>query len=295
MADQNAQSNGGIVLGGAEDTKLVFSGPPQALAGRIPIQNTTADKQKIRSIAVSGEALRGPAQLPLNEISFAARLAPGEQANVPGSIRLDPYTPPGAYDFEVTLGSKTLPATAFVNEVVDLRVQPDAITILAGNSYTYKRQFIAQNQGNTTLALGARCEAPIFDSFDLVSSMLIGLRKASTSNDSKAMVTSMLQEWAGLQAGTLVVTRDPIILGPGQSITGEATFELPRELKPLREYHVSVQLYNAIIFIKIYTSATFGADQKPKTDDKTPPKAADTPPPASSDTPAKGSDAKKRS
>ena len=264
MAEENPQSEGGIVLGGAEGSRLVFSGPPESLAGQVPIQNTTSDKQKIRTLSIAGDALRGPAQLPLREVSFAARLAPGEQASVPGSIRLDPYTPPGAYDFEITLGSKTLPATAFVNEVVNLRVQPDSITILAGSSYTYKRQFVAQNQGNTTLALGARCEAPIFDSFDLASSMLIGLHKAAASNDSKAMLTSMLQEWAGLQAGTLVVTRDPVILGPGQSITGEATFELPRELKPLREYHVSVQLYNAIIFIRIYTSATFGADQTPK-------------------------------
>ena len=264
MPEETVNPDGGIVLAGPEDTKLTFSGPPQALAGTIPIQNTTPDKQKLRTLAVGGEALRGPAQIPLREVALAARLAPGEQARVPGTIQLDPHTPPGQYDFEVKLGSRTFAATAFVNEVVDLRVDPDSITIVAGSSSTYVRQFVARNEGNTPLALGARCEAPIFDSFDLMSSMLIGLSKASGSDDAGAMLKSMLREWGGLHAGTLVISREPVILGPGQQISAEATFELPAELKPLRHYRSSLQLYNATLSIDIYTSATAGKNATPK-------------------------------
>ena len=137
--------------------------------------NTGSDKQKIRTIAVSGEKLQGAANLPLKQIPFYARLNGGEQASFPASMTLHAQTPPGKYDFQLTVGARTLDATAQVSEVVDLRLDPPEITILAGADTSYTRTFLAENAGNVPLPTGAQCEAPLFDSFDMISAMLAGL------------------------------------------------------------------------------------------------------------------------
>jgi hypothetical protein len=254
----------GIQFAGPPDARLVFSGPPQRLTGTIPLINTSADKQKLRSLAVAAGPLKGPAQLPIQEVPFSARLYPGEQAAVPGIISLAGGTAPGTYQIEVTVGDKSLPATVHVTEVVDLFIEPTEVTILAGAAQSYTRQFVAENRGNTDLPLGARCESPIFDSFDLASSLVIGLHKADKSSV-KEMVRSFLTEWGDLQAGTLVIKRKPMVLRPGQRAVMEVEFVLPSELKPYRHYHANLQLYNAFLDVDIYTTKKIGSANGSKT------------------------------
>ena len=122
---------------GPEDTRLRFSGPPKSLTGIIPLVNTGSEKQKIRSVAVNSAKLLGAARLPLREFPFYARLYGGEQVSVPATLCSIPRLPPGSYDLELTVGARTLPATAHVSEVVDLRLDPVQITILAGSATSY--------------------------------------------------------------------------------------------------------------------------------------------------------------
>jgi hypothetical protein len=254
-----------IQLAGPEDARLFFSGPPSALTGTIPLVNAGTDKQKIRSVAVSTGDLLGAAGLPLREFSFYAKLGPGEQANISGRIMLDRQTRPGHYDIEITVGSRTLPVTVYVTEVVDLRMQPRQITILAGSPSSYKRKFIFENEGNIDLPIGAQCEVPLFEPLDLTSSMLIGLHKADKAS-AESMVKGFLREWSGLQAGTLVINREPKILRPGEKAVIEVEFQLPPELKPIRHYHTNLRLYNANLKLDIYTTAKVGSARKRKSD-----------------------------
>jgi hypothetical protein len=249
-----------IQLAGPENARLFFSGPPRSLTGTVPLVNSGTDKQKIRSIAVSGGDLLGAAGLPLREFSFFAKLSPGEQANISGKIMLDRRTQPGSYEVAITVGSRTLPATVHVTEVIDLRMQPRQITILAGSPSSYTRTIIFENAGNVDLPIGAECEVPLFEPFDLVSSMLIGLRKADKAS-AESMVKGFLQEWSELPAGSLVIKREPKILRPGQQAAIDVEFHLPPDLKPIHQYHTKVQLYNAAISVDIYTTAKVGAQR----------------------------------
>jgi hypothetical protein len=248
-----------VHLAGPEETRLSFSGPPKGLTGTIPLVNRGSEKQKVRSIAVSSEKLLGAARLPLREIPFFARLYGGEQVSVPATLVLDAQTPPGSYDLELTVGSRTLPATAHVSEVVDLRLDPTQITILAGSATSYTRTLVVENAGNVALPTGAQCEAPIFDSFDLVSTFLTGLSKGDRQS-AESMTTAFLNEWASLSAGTLVSKRKPMILAPGQKLSADVEFQLPANLKPLRHYRASLQLYNATLSLDIYTTAKAGSE-----------------------------------
>jgi hypothetical protein len=243
-----------IQFAGSDDARLFFSGPPQGLSGNIPLVNNGVEKQKIRTIGVTADSLQGPASLPLTEIPFYAKLYPGQQASVAGMIALDAKTRPGKYEFQVTLGGKTVPATAQVAEVVDFRITPSEITILAGSSKKFTRQFVIENKGNVDLPTGSKCECPIFDSFDLLTGLLTGLHKADKTSV-ETMVKGFLDEWADLQMGTLVITRSPVTLHPGDKTTVDVKFELPDGLKPLRHYYANLQLYNAILGVDIYTTA----------------------------------------
>jgi len=262
-ADTPQTESAGIQFAGPDDTRLVFSGPPQRLTGTIPLVNTSSDKQKLRSFEVAGDALQGPAQLPLRQVPFAVRLAPGQQAAVPGVISVDLATPAGTYEIEVKVGDRTVPATVHVTEVVDLVLDPTEITILAGSDKSYTREFVVENRGNTDLPVGARCEAPIFDSFDLATALVTGLHKSDKSS-LKEMVKSFLTEWGDLQAGTLVIKRKPAVIHPGQRLVMEAEFELPAELKPFRHYHSNLQLYNAFVEVDIYTTKNIGNENGSK-------------------------------
>ena len=250
-----------VHLAGPEGARLRFSGPPRGLTGSIPLVNSGADKQKVRSMAVSSDKLLGPAQLPLREIPFYARLYGGEQLSVPATIVLDQQTPPGSYDFELTVGARTVAATAYVSEVVDLRLDPVQITILAGSATSYTRTLVVENAGNVDLPTGAQCEAPIFDSFDMASAFLIGLHKGDRKS-AESMARAFLNEWADLAAGTLVTKRKAMVITPGQKLAVDVEFQLPADLKPLRHYRANLQLYNANLSVDIYTTAKAGSGGK---------------------------------
>jgi hypothetical protein len=247
----------GIEFAGTADSPLIFSGPPGKVRGTLRLNNPTAVTQSLRSLAVTTDKLLGAASLPLTNIPMSARLSPGQQAAIRGTIVLDAQTPPGSYPLQVTIGSQVVQATAHVTEMVDFRIQPGQITILAGSETTYEREFVIENAGNVPLPLGDRCEAPLVDSIDMQTSMLVGLHKAG-DRDSKDQVQSWLHEWGEREGGTLVVLRDPIILRPGQKTAAKARFQLP-DLKPFRNYTATLQLYNATLGVSIYTTKKMGS------------------------------------
>jgi hypothetical protein len=235
---------------------LLFSGPPHNLTGDIPLTNPGQEKQKLRSVMVKSDSLMGASSLPLTEMPFFAKLYPGQQARVTGTMVVDPRTPPGSYPFELTLGDQTLPAVANVEEVVDLRLQPSQITLLANGPGPYTRTFVAENKGNVDLPTGAQCDAPIFDSYDIPTALLIGLHEADKTSV-ETMVKEVLLKWSEIQAGVLITKRAPFILSAGQKKSVDLTFKLPKDLKPLRHYRASLQLYNASLFVDIYTTAKY--------------------------------------
>jgi hypothetical protein len=250
----NDETQAFVHLAGSESTRLYFSGPPHALTGIIQVVNTSSEKQKTWSIAIKCENLRGAGGVPLREIPFRTRLRGAQQVNLRARVPLDPQTPPGRYDFEVTLGSRTLPATAYVPEVVDLRVEPRAITIIASaKNSSYTKTMVCENKGNVVLLLGSRCEVPLFEAEPLDRALLNGLNKGDRKSV-ESMAKAALNELADLKVGTLVIKRKAIALSPGEKLAVDFTFQLPEGLRPQRHYSVSAGLYNANLGIDIYTT-----------------------------------------
>jgi hypothetical protein len=242
-------------LAGPEDQVLGFSGPPHAVVGMIPVVNTSGDKQKIRSISINSKELRGPGGVPLSEIPFRTRLHGHQQANLQVGLPIDPLTPAGSYNFEVTVGPRTLRAVAHISEVFDLRVEPRAITIFtAPKISSHIGRVVCENRGNVVLLGGDRCEVPIFEAYPLLSAILNGLHKSDRVS-AESMTKAALIELADLKVGTLIVKRRAMALSPGQKVAVDIGFELPAGLKPHRRYSASLEFYNANLRVEIYTTA----------------------------------------
>ena len=191
----------------------------------------------------------------LREIPFRARLRGGQQANLQVRLPVDPQTEPGLYDFEITVGPRTFSATACVTEVVKMRLEPRAITIIASpKKSSYTKTVVFQNNGNVPLPLGNHCAVPIFESDLLLSTVLNGLSKGDRKS-AQSMATAALSALADLKVGTLVIKRKAVSLSPGKKITADLRFEIPDGLEPQRRYSVSVGLYSATLKIDIYTTA----------------------------------------
>jgi len=261
--EQNAPptASQALSIAGPEDICLRFSGPPDNLTGSIPLVNTGSERQRVRGFAVQSDSLTGPARMPLNQVPFFARLDQGEQASVETTISINPQTPPGTYDFTLTIGGRTVPAKAHVTEVVDLRVDPVTVTILAGAATSYTRTFIVENAGNVSLPGGTECEAPLFSTMDLASALVVGLHK-SDRKSAETMTRAFLNEWADLQAGTVVMKRKAITLKPGQKIPVDIEFVLPADLPPLQHYRAGLFLYNSAVTLDVYTTAKSGSGTK---------------------------------
>jgi hypothetical protein len=237
---------------------VVFSGPPKMLRGNIPLVNNSDQKLKMTSLPVTTDTLRGPASLPLQNMAVGVRLLPGEQAAVSSTIQLDPQTAPGTYNFSLDISGTSVAATAHVTEVVDFRMEPTEVTLLAGAETSFERTFVIENAGNVPLPLGERCEAPLVDSIDLRTSMLRGLHDAGDA-ELKEKVNAWMADWGKRIPGMLVILRDPIVLSPGNKITAKATFQLPKNLEPFRCYTADLQLYNALLSVTIYTTRNVNA------------------------------------
>ncbi|HEX8280220.1 MAG TPA: hypothetical protein VF551_02490 [Chthoniobacterales bacterium] len=234
-----------------ETETLVLAGPPQMLRGELRLRNESDAKAKIRSLAVRGRGESGSAFAAAN-VQLAARLYPGEQANVPMQLALNSETPPGVYEMEMDVGGRTVPIRAHVTEHVDLRIEPAEVTLLAGGNRPLERTFVVTNSGNVPLPLGERCEAPMFDSVDFISALREALRK-TVGKELKPRLESMMDEMGHMQVGALIVHRDKTTVRPGERLSMTARFELPEDTKPSRHYRAALQLYNATLAIDIYT------------------------------------------
>jgi hypothetical protein len=255
MAANENMPQASFHLAGPEDRVLYFAGPPQAITGIIPVINTSSEEQRIRSISINSDRLRGAGGVPFGEIPFRTRLRGGQQANLRARLPLDPLTPPGSYDFQITLGQRTLRAVAYIPEVVDLHVFPRKITIIASpETSSYTRTVVVENRGNVPLLTGAQCEVPIIDTDSITNAVLEGINKGNRES-AESMVRSALIELADLKEGTLVIKRKAMTLSPGQKLALDLQFKLPANLKPQHHYSASVSLYNGGLELEIYTTS----------------------------------------
>ena len=238
----------------SETETLVVAGPPHALRGRLRLRNDSEEKLKVRGFALRDRAGKKDARkLSAATMQAAARLRPGEEANVVMQLAVSRQTAPGVYEMEVEIGDRTLPVQAHVTEQVDFKIEPSVVTLLVGSNRVIEREFMVENAGNVPLPLGERCEASLRGSIDPITALRNSLRN-TIGEELKPRIEKILDEIARTQVGPLVVERERVTLSPGERRQITVRFVLPEDIKSSRHYRAVLGLYNALLVIDIYTT-----------------------------------------
>jgi len=251
--------SGQIVLAEKTDAPVIFRGSPDSLRGMIHLVNRSGEKLKLNGARIQSEHLKGPSLQPLSEVTFGARLAPGQRAVVPAFLEIEANTPPGVYQAEIEIDGQHQQVEAHVSEAVNFSIQPDGVTILADNQLTFEREIEVENLGNVPLSTSKWLEGTLATSIGVLESFQAGLKRA-IEQDLKEKLKSMLNEYAN-QAGTLVVTQEQLTLKPGEKRRTKVIFTLPSGLEPFRHYQAVLELYNASLIVDVYTTQGVPSDQ----------------------------------
>ncbi|MFQ5560064.1 MAG: hypothetical protein ACE5FU_05695 [Nitrospinota bacterium] len=167
------------------DSPLVFYGPPHRLSGSFRLENASLEKVKLRTLALRSTTLKDSVNSPLTRLQVNSHVGPEERASVPAFMEVDPNTPPGVYDAEFEIGGRFQKIEAHVVETVNLLLQPESITLVAGTEDSFEREILVENAGNIPLALGGECQAPLIRSTDLMTSFREALRKTKGGTQSQ--------------------------------------------------------------------------------------------------------------
>lgn len=233
-------------------------GRPLALAGsaaslRLPLtlRNTGSGPHHLAEASLAkvvrtggGPALRGaPVPLLMN-------LAGDSVTRTRLRLKLDPATPPGRYEGELTLGDLRRPLVIDILPEVKLDIRPAPAVIDASLGAAQTFEAAVENQGNVPLSIDASGRYPLGEEVTVPSAddrpparlALPGLFEASRPDLVHAGVADLRQAGGARR------------LAPGETLVLSLELSLPDDLKPGARYHAFVPLYANDLHLVIVTA-----------------------------------------
>jgi hypothetical protein len=131
-------------------------------------------------------------------------------------------------------------------------VEPARVWYHTEGQKVFEREFVIHNMGNVPLRIGPKCLAPLVDSMQLHVALRNALRDACDQEPPKVL-SAFLCAWSRQQAGNVSLTREDVMLKPGEARVETGTFTLPDDLQSFRRYDAHMALYNASLHLTVYT------------------------------------------
>jgi hypothetical protein len=232
-----------LVVGASEDEPLVLAGPPGELTGQILLHNPGDAKVVLRDAGIKDPSgvLRLPsARHPLDPVV----LRPDQGDNVPLSISVDPYTPPGDYQVELEVGGRSRAAVLHVHEVFDLTVQPRTLVVVNQTGLAQQKRLTISNDGNVSFTIADPGTVELHDDMPRDRDVLRVAIEPLLDRDKpdlEALVVALLAAARedGERFGSLAVrTRGGTIeIQPGETKPIDLEITVVDELPSNRRYH----------------------------------------------------------
>jgi hypothetical protein len=237
-----------------KDEPIVLVGDPSRLTGRIPLHNRAGERVVLRQAQLHGTAHYGVAgaarsarayHLP---VQMTAVLSPDERAQVPVRVSLDPYTPPGHYTAELSIGDHRYPVELHVAERVDLQIAPGRL-LVENRPGRQRKQLILSNRGNVPVGLGSIGAVPLDDELaeckTLRATLAAGKDRAHSLDDwltgflnqGKKHLDSVGMLWVEVEDA-------PLQIAPGATVTAALNVRVPDSLDPRSRYLGVAFLYD---------------------------------------------------
>jgi hypothetical protein len=239
---------------------FLFSGPPLLCSGALRLINNSAEKIKVRAVALEGLALKAANGQPLQDVRVFGRLRPSEEASVVAQIAVDRHTPPGQHAGTLRCGSQQEQALIFVLPNHDLRVVPEKVFVSATPGQSITQTIFIANQGNMTFSTRKAAIVGLQQLGMAHEALAVSLTEAGGEGHVKFLdrFVQKLSE-AEAQPAKVKIEVEGEEIQPGETKQVTLEIKLPPDLKPKRTYTSQIEFKNATLALEIECNGKAGA------------------------------------
>lgn len=183
----------------------------------------------------------------------AGSVAPGRLR-----LRLDPTTPPGSYQGQITVAGVTRPLQIDIVETVAVAIRPAPLVIDAANGATQPVSVSVENRGNVALTVDLTGDYPLGEELPLLSPTVEDIGAANGIEKLIGLLQPAAHRMPPLrEIGRIHVTMPggPVGIEPGAAATVALALALPDLIVPSVRYRAFIPLYDGDLAIVIVTAA----------------------------------------
>lgn len=237
---------------------LRVTGSPSSL--RVPVTLSNASDTMQAGGAPVLVELRNAAghALPVQSVGSLPAVAAGGVAPGRLRVRLDPTTPPGSYEGQITVAGVTRPLQIDIVETVTLALRPAPLVVDVTAGLTQRAAISVENRSNVTLTIDLAGDYPLGEELPL----LAGVPTKPEATDGVEKLLALLQPPARRapplrEIGKIGISMpDGVVrIEPGATATVAFDLTLPESLAPTARYRAFIPLYGEDLAIVVVTAA----------------------------------------
>jgi hypothetical protein len=249
------------------DRTLTLSGSTGALRIPLALRNSSAEPLQLAEVSLADVRLAGGgAPLRTQPAPIQLSVAGNGVTRAQLRLRLDPATPPGRYEGEVTMAGLRRTVAIDVLPEVKLGIRPAPVVVDAAAGPEQRFTVAFENRGNVPLTIDLTGDYPLGEEVPIAPDRI---DKGSAAGNPLAAIFDRVIGRA--PAPTLVpfgalklaMPGGPELLQPGEARTAQVSVSLPKDLSPIARYHLFAPLYAVDLHIVVVTGAKPPIPAKP--------------------------------
>ncbi len=239
---------------------IVFVGEPRRCVGLIRVQNRHAHAVTLNELRLRTEApiaAGGCSERGRIDVALSATVCAHATQELRVSLRMQPGTPPGSYEAELTPAEgRCVPVSIHVLECRRLRLSPASFSVSHEAGATFNVRFSAQNLGNVALDIPTRAALELHDGELDWTDHFHGAARAHGDEGHNAFLDAFVKKLAHAEPplGRAKIVKGAGMLAAQESRVIEAELALPKKLHNGRTYQAIVKIADAQLFMTLHVS-----------------------------------------
>ncbi len=227
----------------------ILAGPPAAVSGFIPFENTTGNDVVITQVEMT-DSSNNKELIPVDSVAVPA----GKTARIALNLTFQPQTTPDEYQLVATIGGATITVLAQVAESRQLAMSPDALVVDNVSNATVVKPLVVSNEGNVPVYVADFGAVPLYREDAALTTMLAMARPRP---DAAAPAIEPLPE----KAATLTVSTGSgrIEIPPGEGRKIDLTITVPADLPQTSRYLAALPVSVRTLLVAVVPAGAGGS------------------------------------
>lgn len=234
----------------AESSAVALSGTPEFMTGTIPLRNEGGSAVSVTSLRIENTELKTLQGTPLERVQSFFSIHPGQGADVPISIQLDPSTPPGTYKMDFVAGAERWPVSLQVAERTSASLAPSRFVLSSTPSAKTERQVVVRNDGNVPITIGDLGGIPVEDRDLLCRSVREAVKKLDNPTWDMfvgALSDELKKSFAQVEPMKIRTKNKPVTIQAGATAVLDLEIQNPKNVRKGRHYVGRARIYNTTL------------------------------------------------